>query len=132
MVVSPWLNQRCSDERPTTNDQRPCLSPTNSGAPSPTCGYPSPTAVTTSVFTAGPETKERSTAICPSPTICAWRECSSGWGLPSFVLPAVSRCCAKVLWISSANLPNSALPTQTATEFETEAEIEDEKKARST
>src|ERR1700674_4054153 len=74
-----------NDQRLTTNDDSPCLSPTNSAAPSPTCGSPSPTAATTSASTAAPETKALSTATCPSPIICAWRECSSEWGLRSFV-----------------------------------------------
>ncbi len=58
---------------------RSCFSPTNSAGRSPISGSPLPTGVTTSVSTAAPGTRARSTATCPLPTTCAWRECWSNW-----------------------------------------------------
>jgi hypothetical protein len=68
--------------------QRPgaksCSSPTNSDAPSPTCGSPSPTAVTTSVFTAAPATKAHSMAICRFRITFAWPAYLREWGSRKF------------------------------------------------
>ena len=99
-----------NDQRPKTNDERPkpCFLPTNSAAPSPICGSRSPTAATTSVFTAAPGTRARSTATCPLPTICAWRGCWSNLEFRRSASPGESRCCAGEWWTSSANWPSCA------------------------
>ena len=66
----------------TTNNG--CPFTTNSDAPSPTCGSPSPTAATTSVCIAARETKARSTATFLLPIICAWPAFWSEWGSRKF------------------------------------------------
>src|SRR2546423_367858 len=75
------VGQKTNRQRPTANDLRPCLFTTNSAAPSPICGSPSPTGAITSVSIAGRGMKARSMATCRLPIICAWRACWWGWAL---------------------------------------------------